>query len=197
MTLPDPAAPKEDWRRWARRQRESLDWAAASTAITEALLSWEPLRVAATALVFLPMAEEVNLQPLMDSDLACRWLTTRTPPLGEVLTIHELGGPLEVHSFGFLQPHRSAPEVHPLDVERKVPRKQTRHVCAHRGADARRDAIDVCLVLVQARHDVGARLHPLARSLAQLGNGNSLCQCENVVDGQRLATDLDGGAQRW
>jgi len=117
MTRPDPSAPKEDWRRWARQQRESVDWDAASAAITAALLSWEPLRDAATALVFLPMAQEVNLQPLMDSDLACRWLTTRTPPLGGVLTIHELGGPLEVHSFGFLQPHRSAPEVHPLDVE--------------------------------------------------------------------------------
>jgi hypothetical protein len=55
----------------------------------------------------------------------------------------------------------------------------------------------VCLVLVQARNDVGARLHSLARGLAQLGNGNSLRQGENVVDGQRLATDLDGSAQRW
>jgi 5-formyltetrahydrofolate cyclo-ligase len=117
MTLPDPAAPKNDWRAWAQQERAGVDWIATSSAITDALLSWEPLRTAATALLFLPMAGEVNLQPLMESDLTCRWLTTRTPPLGEVLSIHELGGPLEVHPFGFLQPHSSAAEVHPLDVE--------------------------------------------------------------------------------
>lgn len=117
MTAPDPSAPKGEWRSWARQRRESIDWEAASSAITAALLSWAPLQEAGTALLFLPMAGEVNLQPLMESDLTCRWLTTRTPPLGEVLTVHELGGPLEVHPFGFLQPHRSAPELHPLDVE--------------------------------------------------------------------------------
>lgn len=114
---PEPEAPKDAWRDWARRQRSAIDWDAASAAINEALLAWEPLQGAAAALTFLPLAEEVNLQPLQESGLECRWLTTRTPPLGEVLTIHELGGPLEVHPYGFLQPHRSAPEVHPFDVE--------------------------------------------------------------------------------
>jgi 5-formyltetrahydrofolate cyclo-ligase len=117
MTPPDPSAAKDDWRRWARRRREKVDWDAASAAIMDSLMRWEPLHAAATALLFLPMAREVNLQPLMESDLTCRWLTTRTPPRRQVLTVHELGGPLEVHPFGFLQPHSSAPEVHPLDVE--------------------------------------------------------------------------------
>lgn len=117
MTSPDPTASKDEWRTWARRRREAIDWVEVSTAINDALLAWEPLQAATTTLLFLPMAGEVNLQPLMGSDLNCRWLTTRTPPRGEVLTIHELGGPLEVHPFGFLQPHSSAPEVHPLDVD--------------------------------------------------------------------------------
>jgi 5-formyltetrahydrofolate cyclo-ligase len=117
MSPPDLSASKEEWRRWAQQRRQSVDWDAASTAITDALLGWEPLREAASALVFLPMTGEVNLQPLMQSAPTGRWLTTRTPPRGEVLTIHELGGPLEVHPFGFLQPHSSAPQVDPLDVE--------------------------------------------------------------------------------
>lgn len=116
-TPPDPTAPKEAWRDWARQLRGDVDWDAASAAINESLLSWEALHTAASVLTFLPLAAEVNLQTLNDGDLGCRWLTTRTPQLGEVLTVHELGGPLEVHPYGFLQPHRSAPEVHPFDID--------------------------------------------------------------------------------
>lgn len=117
MTPPDPSASKEEWRSWAQRRRRDVDWDAASTAITAALQDWEPLRGASTVLLFLPMAGEVNLQPLMESELTCRWLTTRTPAHGDLLTVHELGGPLEVHPFGFLQPHSSAPEVPAREVD--------------------------------------------------------------------------------
>ncbi len=114
---PDPAEPKAAWREWARQQRADVDWDTASTSIVESLLAWERLRAAASVLTYLPLAAEVNLQPLNEGDLECRWLTTRTPAMGEVLTVHELDGPLEVHPYGFLQPHRSAPEVHPFDID--------------------------------------------------------------------------------
>lgn len=114
---PTAEATKADWRSWAQTRRLKLDWVEASAAIVTGLIGWEPLNRASTALIYLPMQNEVNLQPLTESDLGCRWLTTRTPSNGHSLTIHELGGPLEVHRFGYLQPHASAPEVDPLDVE--------------------------------------------------------------------------------
>jgi 5-formyltetrahydrofolate cyclo-ligase len=117
MSQPAATASKEDWRAWAQQARAEIDWPAVSIAVNAALANWAPLAEAQSALLYLPMAAEVNLQPLQESDLKCRWLTTRTPRSGNALTIHELGGPLEVHPFGFLQPHHSAPEVHPLDVE--------------------------------------------------------------------------------
>ena len=81
------------------------------------LLDWRGLNAAQSALIYLPMAEEINIRPLADSGIDCRWLATRTPASGRILTIHELGGPLEVHPYGYLQPHESAPEVHPFDVD--------------------------------------------------------------------------------
>lgn len=117
MTQPETTASKADWRAWAAEQRRTVAWDVVSSAVRAHLLDWKPLRDAAAVLLYLPMAEEINLQPLVDSGLPCRWLTTRTPPAGSTLTIHELGGPLEVHRYGYLQPHSSAPEVHPLDVD--------------------------------------------------------------------------------
>ncbi|MCP3975521.1 MAG: 5-formyltetrahydrofolate cyclo-ligase [bacterium] len=116
-TMPDPSASKGTWRDWALERRTGVDWEAASAAIRDSLLAWGTLHSSASVLTYLPLAEEVNLQSLNDSSLECRWLTTRTPPLDELLTVHELDGPLEVHPYGFLQPHRSAPEVHPFDID--------------------------------------------------------------------------------
>lgn len=120
MTPPHPPeseATKNTWRDWAREAREAIDWDEASAGISAALLAWEPLQSKKTVLTYLPMAQEVNLAALHDGGLACRWLTTRTPSGGKLLTIHGMDGPLEVHPYGFLQPHRSAPEVHPFDVD--------------------------------------------------------------------------------
>lgn len=114
---PEADAGKEEWRAWARAARTSIDWIETSEAVRTALLEWEQLPAGAAVLIYMPMADEINLQPLLESGRGCRWLTTRTPPTGRTLTIHELGGPLEVHRFGYLQPHASAPEVHPFDVD--------------------------------------------------------------------------------
>ena len=114
---PRAPASKEEFRVWAQEQRAVVDWEAVSASVGAALLAWESLRASTSVLLYLPMAAEINLQPLMDGNLPCRWLTTRTPRSGRVLTVHELGGPLEVHPFGYLQPHQSAPEVHPFDID--------------------------------------------------------------------------------
>ena len=79
-------------------------------------VDWTPLRVARTALLFLPMQDEVNLNSLLEADVGPEFVATRTPREGG-LTIHRLGGPLEVHPFGFLQPHATAPEVEAGEVD--------------------------------------------------------------------------------
>lgn len=107
---------KDALRAWAREARAGLDWERLSADIVAGLEAWPPLRIARTVLVFLPMAHEVNLTPLIDLIPGPRFVATRTPSEGP-LTVHELGGPLEVHRFGYLQPHASAPRVRPDEVD--------------------------------------------------------------------------------
>lgn len=108
---------KDEWRAWAKQRRSDIQWESVSSEVRQSLLGWDNLARAESVLLYLPMAAEVNLQPLLESDLGCRWLTTRTPHSGHLLTVHELGGPLEVHPFGYLQPHRSAPQVDPSNID--------------------------------------------------------------------------------
>lgn len=102
-----PAGSKADIRDWARRRRAGIDWDTLSAAIVESLAEWLPTDV--TVLVFLPLPDEVNLNPLLET-AGRRFVATRTPATGG-LTVHELGGPLEVHRLGFLQPHASARQI--------------------------------------------------------------------------------------
>lgn len=115
MEVPGAAAPKDEWRTWAKARRVELDFGEISEAIVEPLADWPALRAARTVLVYFPLADEVNVTDLVDSSR--RWVATRTPDHDGVLSVHELGGPLEVHRFGFLQPHRAAPEVDPREVD--------------------------------------------------------------------------------
>jgi 5-formyltetrahydrofolate cyclo-ligase len=108
---------KSTWRAWARAERATLDLAALSESVVAGLTSWPPIKSVRTILTYLPMADEVNLGGLSESARNGTLLATRTPEQGGSLTIHELGGPLEVHRLGFLQPHASAPEVAPEDVD--------------------------------------------------------------------------------
>lgn len=113
---PEASASKGDWRTWARHLRATLDWDEISEAVVAALVDWPPLRTAGTVLGFMPLPDEVNLTALLESETPSRYVTTRTPADGG-LTIHELGGPMEVHRFGFLQPHATAPRVEPYEVD--------------------------------------------------------------------------------
>ena len=114
--MTDSPITKEEARVWATAVRETLDWEGLSAPIVEALAAWPPLTNARTVLLFLPMADEVNLNPLIERDPGPRFVATRTPDVG-ALTVHELGGPLEVHRYGFLQPHATAPVVRPEEVD--------------------------------------------------------------------------------
>jgi 5-formyltetrahydrofolate cyclo-ligase len=112
---PASGAGKSVWREWARLTRADLDLDALSVDIVAGLTAWPGLRAARRVLIYMPLADEVNLSALLDAGLGVEFVTTRTPDRGG-LTIHELGGPLEVHRFGFLQPHSSAREIAPEDV---------------------------------------------------------------------------------
>lgn len=113
---PEPGASKEEWREWATRRSAEIDWAAASAAVVAGLRYWPPLQNADVALTFFAMAREIDLAQLRDVGLGPRFLATRTPDQGGDLSIHALDGPLEVHRFGFLQPHVSATEYSVDDV---------------------------------------------------------------------------------
>jgi 5-formyltetrahydrofolate cyclo-ligase len=115
--LPSPEAGKQEWRTWARHQRKSIDWPAVSEAIVGGLQSWILPDNYQTVLVFLPMANEVDLNGLLESNRETRFVATRTPERGGELSVHELGGPLEVHRLGFLQPHDSARRVGPDEID--------------------------------------------------------------------------------
>lgn len=119
MTLPapEPHASKDVWREWAREVRSGLDWGTLSDAVVDGIRAWVLPDVYLTVLVYLPMGHEIDLNPLLEADPTTRYVATRTPDRGGDLTVHELGGPLEVHRLGFLQPHASARLVTPDEVD--------------------------------------------------------------------------------
>lgn len=118
MTTAGSRVTKAQWRRWATQRRSEIsDWDGISRLIVSSLEAWAPIRDCRHVLIYLPMANEVDLRPLLASDLGCRWLATRTPPVGEPLTVHELGGPLEVHRYGYSQPTAAAAQVDPGDLD--------------------------------------------------------------------------------
>ena len=111
MTLPQSDADKDAWRAWARAVRSGVDMNALSASVVSGLVDWPAMRSARRALIYMPLSDELNLTSLLDAGLDVEFVTTRTPDHGGSLTVHGLGGPLEVHRFGFLQPHASALEL--------------------------------------------------------------------------------------
>ena len=114
---PSPSGRKDEWRVWARATRADLDFGELSEQVRSHLVHWQPLQQATVALLYLPLADEIDLISLQTAELGCRFAATRTPDRDGFLTVHELGGPLEVHRLGFLQPHRVAPEIDPGDID--------------------------------------------------------------------------------
>ncbi len=117
MELPASGAGKAEWRSWARGARSELEYEALSGSVVARLMSWPRLSDASLVLLFLPLADEIDLRPLLEAGLDCRFAATRTPDHGGTLSVHELGGPLEVHRLGFLQPHESSPRIDPGELD--------------------------------------------------------------------------------
>lgn len=115
-SLPRPGATKDEWRSWAADVAAIVDWEEASSAVVAELRYWPPLQNADRTLTFFAMAQEIDLAGLREAGLATQFLATRTPDRGGDLSIHSLDGPLQVHRFGFLQPHASAPEYAAEDI---------------------------------------------------------------------------------
>ena len=111
-----PSADKAAWRAWARRERAGLDWGFLSEAVRAALRTFPPLRHNATVLTYLPMDQEIDLEPMLEGGLPVHWVVSRTPDEG-LLTIHEITLPLEYNRLGFRQPRESAPYVDPHNVD--------------------------------------------------------------------------------
>ena len=117
MNVPAHDGTKSDWRAWARTTRAELDFAALSLAVVDGLKSWPPLVKARSALLFLRLSDEVDLSRLLEAGLRCSLAATRTPDDGGALTVHELGGQMERHRLGFMQPRADAPELDPAGLD--------------------------------------------------------------------------------
>ncbi len=117
IPAPPEGADKDAFREWARLVRRDVDWDAVSARIVADLAEWPPFVEAGTVLTFLPLPEEVDLDPVRLAPGSRRMVATHTPERSGELTIHELSGPLEVHRFGFLQPHAAAPRVEADEVD--------------------------------------------------------------------------------
>lgn len=108
---PGRGASKDEWRRWASTVRSRLDLASISEAVVAGLNGWDGL--SGRVLTYMPLPDEIDLGGLADRDL----YVTRTPPEAGTLTVHALGGPTEVHAFGFTQPVSATSEVDPHDID--------------------------------------------------------------------------------
>lgn len=67
-------------------------------------------------LTFDPMPGEIDLRPLLDSDIG-RFALTRTPSGGRSLTVHSVDGDLESHRFGYRQPMVDAAVIDDASID--------------------------------------------------------------------------------
>ena len=109
VKAPGAAASKEQWRAWARAQREGVAPAVAGRVVA-GLAALLATMAPTTVVAYRAMEGEVPLDELVAADRRHRWATTRTPPGGD-LTVHPWDSPTERHRYGFDQPTGDAPTV--------------------------------------------------------------------------------------
>lgn len=99
---------KAEWRERARAARRGLriDHGAHCEALATFLSAGPPGWVVA----YHPLAGEVDLGSLLADDELGPFGVTRTPSAGP-LTVHPVGGEVERHPYGFVQPVAGAPHV--------------------------------------------------------------------------------------
>ncbi len=111
--VPPPGAGKQELRVWAKAVRS---WARAEKRsapdeyVRTALSASELFQSATTVGLYLPMADEVDIEPLVSAGrrfVAPRVQMTPSPHL----TFHELGAGTEQHRWGLREPAANAPQV--------------------------------------------------------------------------------------
>lgn len=120
----DQPTDKEGWRAWARRRRTASipDHAAHCRVLADfldnLLADTGQVRPDGYVVVYDALGDEVDLTALTATERqpGSRFAITRTPDSGHVLTIHPLGGPTELHRYGYRQPTADAPTVSDDDV---------------------------------------------------------------------------------
>jgi 5-formyltetrahydrofolate cyclo-ligase len=109
--------PKAQWRAWAERVALLIDWVEAGRAVRAVVSQYlEELEESATVLTYAPMAQEIDLTPLVDAHPRHGFLLTRTPASGP-LTLHPYESRRERHRYGFEQPTAEAPVVTADEVD--------------------------------------------------------------------------------
>lgn len=104
---------KQAWRRWAKTVRAGLDTPALSARTVTQLRTWPTLERAQHVLTYLAFGFELDLSALPTLSMSTR--STNTSAQGKTfyatrieaegrLTVHRLGGGLELHPYGFDQP---------------------------------------------------------------------------------------------
>ena len=113
---PAAAASKQEWRRWAKAIRRPGIPEPVSRSVTAGIVDWlaGPNAPEGTVVLYLPLPDEVDVTPVMDS-VERGFALTRTPARGP-LTLHPADTPRERHRYGFEQPVAGAPLTEPGDV---------------------------------------------------------------------------------
>ena len=107
---------KAEWRQWARSRSEQIDWEGAGARIRSGLQKLLSERRPAVVLIYLAMANEVDVEPLVAEQDHHTYLLTRTPSEGP-LTVHPYGSRRERHSYGFEQPTPDSPVAEVTDID--------------------------------------------------------------------------------
>ncbi len=107
---------KDQWRDWAKAERDEHIDALVSTSVIEKIAQWGAFENAKHVLSYMAFGSEINLAAL---DFSTKHgYVTRTWMKPVHLTVHEQACELERHRYGYLQPVKDAPVINPniLDI---------------------------------------------------------------------------------
>lgn len=124
MTTPAADASKEQWRAWAKRVRKEATGSSGPAVPTEHatildhLRAWVLFRRSKHPLLYLPLAGEVDLTPLIEDPPRTCYVTRTWPDPAESLSIHAYDpAGLESHAYGFAQPVATAARIDPARID--------------------------------------------------------------------------------
>ncbi len=106
---------KDDWRAWAKIERETQNDDKINAQVIEHLQAWKAFQDRQHVLTYMAFGTEVDLENL---DLATKQgYVTRTWMKPVHLTVHEQECELEPHRYGYLQPVKDAPVINPKVID--------------------------------------------------------------------------------